>query len=291
MVVNKRTAGARRPWGGGRGGACSANSVRWKGATSPTALKATPCLTTERLASFQVEAVLVLDALAVEAYVSVHWHAGVLTRGLRDTTCHSDTLALIARVRGSRAGGRRRWAWCRGLLAILFAISWCVEGPTVILDAVVVGCSDTSILCCDGWRQRRGGFAQLFHALVAYLIGEDGVVAAPNIAWIRPLPTHELASRKRVPTNDAVVVLPAVARHLARCRGWCGGASCVCAGLLRVEAAALVLLASASQDIAAVFGGDALGGLRCTTPHRVLNPSAAPWDSHQGRCCCIQSGS
>jgi hypothetical protein len=93
----------------------------------------------------------------------------------------------------------------------------------------------------------------LFHALVAYRLGEDGVVAAPNGAWIRPVPTHELASRERVPTNDAVVVLPAVARHLAWRRGWLGRTPTT-AGLLGREDAALVRLADAREAVAGVGG-------------------------------------
>jgi hypothetical protein len=66
--------------------------------------------------------------------------------------------------------------------------------------------------------QRRDWFAQLVHALVAYLIGEDSTMAATNIAWIGSLPTHELASRELVPADHAVVVLSAVAWHLTRSR-------------------------------------------------------------------------
>jgi hypothetical protein len=141
-------------------------------------------------------------------------------------------------------------AWRRRPHASLLAVGWCVEGPAVILDAVVVGWSvNTGVLCCDGWRQRRERLALCLGARVAV---DAGVI------WFAAEIASELAARELVSTYGGAVHVPAVARHLARRWGWCGGASCVCADLLRVEVAALVLLAGANQGIAAVFGGGAL---------------------------------
>jgi hypothetical protein len=45
-------------------------------------------------------------------------------------------------------------------------------------------------------------------------------VAAPYGGWIGLLPTNELASRERVPTDGSISVLAAVAWYLARRQYW-----------------------------------------------------------------------
>jgi hypothetical protein len=181
----------------------------------------------------------------------------------------------------------RSWAQARGRARILAIFRQGIK-PATRLNAVVVGHGDAGIFRCDRWRQWWHRLAQLLHTLVTDLICVDAGVAAPNGEWIGPVPTNELASRECVPTNDAVVVLPTVTRHLARRRDWLGCAYTT-ASRLRGEVVAPIFLASSGQTVAAVLQGGALErrgrgsrdlGLASLHGHRRANGSVRTNKSH-----------